>query len=330
MTSRQDDSNNIDGEAGSAALEPDSASGTSDSAVFRSGFVALAGRPNAGKSTLLNAVMGEKFAITSNVPQTTRHRLRAIYDADDVQMILVDTPGIHKPHDSLGEELNYSAIQGITDVDVVAFLLDASKPVGKGDIFVLKQLAQAKGAAKVLVVNKADLVSQEECELQVVRASRHLKFDDVVVCSALKGFNVDGFVQTVKQMLPEGPRWFPEGMETDQPIEVIVAEFVREKILRSSYDEVPHAVGVMVDEMSYHEKSDLYRIFATVYVERESQKGIIIGNKGANIKKVGTAARKDLEHFLGSKCFLDLNVKVKRNWRRDAAQIRRFGYGEGL
>lgn len=308
-----------------------SSSAAQDSNIeFRSGFVALAGRPNAGKSTLLNAVMGEKFAITSNVAQTTRHRLRAIYDDDDSQIILVDTPGIHKPHDSLGEELNHSAIQGITDVDVIAFLLDASKPVGKGDIFVLNQLKQAKESSKVLVVNKADKVSQQEAQKQADLACEHLKFEDVVVCSAITGFNVDGFLQTIKALLPKGPRWFPKGTQTDQPIEVIVAEFIREKILRSSYDEVPHAVGVMVDDMEYRKRNDLYRIFATIYVERNSQKGIIIGNKGENIKKVGIEARCDLEHFLGTKCFLDLNVKVKKNWRRDATQIRRFGYGEGL
>ena len=296
---------------------------------FRSGFVTLVGRPNAGKSTLLNAVMGEKIAITSNVPQTTRHRFRAVYDTDDMQMILVDTPGIHKPHDPLGEELNHSAIQGIHDVDVVAFLLDASKPVGKGDLFVLRELAQVK-SAKILVVNKADLVGQHEAELQVKRASRELAFDDVVVCSALKGFNVDGFVAAVRNLLPEGPRWFPEGTDTDQPTEVIIAEFVREKILRSTYDEVPHAIGVMVDELEYVRKKDLYRIMATIYVERESQKGIIIGKKGENIKAIGSSARADLEHFLGARCHLELQVKVKKRWRNDAAQIRRFGYGDGL
>ncbi len=322
--------NNIDDSDGFDGLDISLTNATDLNTELRSGFVALTGRPNAGKSTLLNAVMGEKFAITSNVAQTTRHRLRAIYDDDDSQIILVDTPGIHKPHDSLGEELNHSAIQGITDVDVIAFLLDASKPVGKGDIFVLNQLKAARESAKVLVVNKADKVSQKEAQAQVSRASEHLKFNDVVVCSALTGFNVDGFLQTIKGLLPLGPRWFPKGTQTDQPIEVIVAEFIREKILRSSYDEVPHAVGVMVDDMEYKEVSDLYRIFATIYVERNSQKGIIIGSKGENIKKIGIDARKDLEYFLGTRCFLDLNVKVKKNWRRDASQIRRFGYGEGL
>ncbi|MCR5846356.1 MAG: GTPase Era [bacterium] len=296
---------------------------------FKSGFVTLVGRPNAGKSTLLNAVMGEKIAITSNTPQTTRHRFRAVYNDDGMQMIMVDTPGIHKPHDPLGEELNKSAIQGIHDVDVIAFLVDASKPIGKGDAFILKELEQTK-EKKLLVVNKADLVSQHEVELQVTRAERLAKFDGVVAISALKDFNVEGFINAVRELLPEGPRWFPEDMDTDQPTEVIVAEFIREKILRSTYDEVPHAVGVMVDEMEYVEGKDLYRIFATIYVERDSQKGIIIGNKGEGIKRIGSSARKDLEHFLGANCFLSLKVKVKKNWRKDAAQIRRFGYGDGI
>ncbi len=296
---------------------------------FKSGFVTLIGRPNAGKSTLLNAVMGEKIAITSNVPQTTRHRFKAVYDTDYMQMILVDTPGIHKPHDPLGEELNRSAIQGIHDVDIVAFLLDASKDVGKGDLFVLKELEQVD-AAKLLVVNKADLVDQQQSELQITRASRSFKFDDVIVCSALTGFNVDGFIQAVYSLLPEGPRWFPEGMETDQPIEVIIAEFIREKVLYMTYDEVPHAVGVIVDELEYDEDRDMYRIFVSIFVERDSQKGIIIGHRGEGIKRVGSQARVDLEHFLGSHCHLDLKVKVKKRWRNDATQIRRFGYGEGL
>ena len=245
---------------------------------FKSGFVTLVGRPNAGKSTLINAIMGKKIAITSNTAQTTRHRFRAVLTREGFQLILVDTPGLHKPHDALGEELNTSALKALEDVDVVAFLVDASKPVGTGDEWVAAQLKRAR-SKKILV--------------------------------------------------PPGPAWFPTDMETDQPIEVVVAEFIREKILRSFHDEVPHAIGVRVEEMEYDRKKDLYRIFAIVYVERDSQKGIIIGKKGAAIKQIGTEARQDLEQLLGCRVFLDLSVKVKKNWRRDANQIRRFGYGEG-
>lgn len=297
---------------------------------FRSGFVTLVGRPNAGKSTLINAVVGHKVAITSNTAQTTRHRFRAIVTREDMQMIMVDTPGMHKPHDALGEELNTSAVKAMEDVDVVAFLVDASKPVGTGDEWVARQVREVRGARKILVITKADLVSKETA-IQQLEAARALgTWDDEVVLSSKNGFNVEGFVQAVAKWLPEGPKWFPEDMDTDQPFEVLVAEFIREKILRSYRDEVPHSIGVVADQMTYDRKKDMYRIFANVYVERDSQRGIIIGKGGEAIKKVGIEARRDLEQMLGCKVFLDMQVKVKKNWRRDLNQIRRFGYGEGM
>ena len=296
---------------------------------FKSGFVTLVGRPNAGKSTLLNAIMGKKIAITSNTAQTTRHRFRAVHTTDAVQMIIVDTPGLHKPQDALGEELNTSAIKALEDVDVVAMLIDASKPIGRGDEWVAAQVRAAKGSAKICVLSKTDLASDAEISAQREAAEKLCDWDAMVALSAETGRNVDAFVEEVQFLLPEGPAWFPADMETDQPIEVVVAEFIREKILRSFHDEVPHAIGVRVEEMEYDRKKDLYRIFAIVYVERDSQKGIIIGKKGAAIKQIGTEARQDLEQLLGCRVFLDLSVKVKKNWRRDANQIRRFGYGEG-
>lgn len=301
----------------------------SESTAFRSGFVTLVGRPNAGKSTLLNAVMGDKIAITSNTAQTTRHRFRAIYDSDNCQIVMVDTPGLHKPHDALGEELNRSALKALEDVDVVAMLVDASKPVGTGDEWVAQHVKNAR-AYRILVISKADLVSQEECNAQIARMQEIMTFEDVVVCSATTGMNVQGFVDAVYKALPEGPRWFPEGTRTDQPEEVLVAEFIREKILIMTREEVPHAVGVQVDEFKYDRKKNLCSIMATIYVERESQKGIIIGKGGKLIKEIGIQARADLERLLQSRVYLDLRVKVKRDWRRDASQIRRFGYGEGL
>ena len=261
---------------------------------FKSGFVTLVGRPNAGKSTLINAIMGKKIAITSNTAQTTRHRFRAVLTREGFQLILVDTPGLHKPHDALGEELNTSALKALEDVDVVAMLIDG-----------------------------------EQLDRQRFAAAQLGDWDAVVELSSQTGEHVQDFVDEVVALLPPGPAWFPTDMETDQPIEVVVAEFIREKILRSFHDEVPHAIGVRVEEMEYDRKKDLYRIFAIVYVERDSQKGIIIGKKGAAIKQIGTEARQDLEQLLGCRVFLDLSVKVKKNWRRDANQIRRFGYGEG-
>lgn len=298
--------------------------------TFHSGFVALVGRPNAGKSTLTNALVGEKVAITSDTPQTTRHRLRAVLDLDAAQIVIVDTPGLHKPHDALGEELNRSALKALEDVDVAAMLIDATKPIGRGDEWVAEHLIKAGRAKRLLVITKADIASAEQVEAQLQRAKKLVPFDETIVVSATEGFNLEGFVAAVAEVLPEGPRWFPQGMGTDQPLEVMVAEFVREKILRTTFDEVPHAVGVQVEELKADPKRDMTHIWAVIYVERDSQKGIIIGKGGEAIKRVGTEARHDLERLLGTKVFLELTVKVKKDWRRDASQIRRFGYGEGL
>ena len=304
-------------------------SASSDQTPFRSGFVALVGRPNAGKSTLTNALCGQKVAITSDTPQTTRHRLRAIVDRPDLQLIIVDTPGIHKPHDALGDELNTSALKALEDVDVACLLIDATKPVGTGDVWVAEQLRRLH-CRKVLVITKVDISDPAQVAAQLEAARALADFDDEIVVSAVEGFNVEGFIACVGRYMPEGPRWFPEGMGTDQPLEVVVAEFIREKILLKTRDEVPHSVGVQVATMTQDARKDLVRIYADIYVERDSQKGIVIGRGGSLLKEVGTEARADLERLLGSKVYLDLNVKVKKDWRRDATQVRRFGYGEGL
>ena len=214
---------------------------------FKSGFVTLVGRPNAGKSTLINAIMGKKIAITSNTAQTTRHRFRAVLTREGFQLILVDTPGLHKPHDALGEELNTSALKALEDVDVVAFLVDASKPVGTGDEWVAAQLKRAR-SKKILVLSKIDLVDGEQLDRQRFAAAQLGDWDAVVELSSQTGEHVQDFVDEVVALLPPGPAWFPTDMETDQPIEVVVAEFIREKILRSFHDEVPHAIGVRVEE----------------------------------------------------------------------------------
>lgn len=319
-----------DGREGTGSgAAPDLGLGAVAGGGFHSGFVTLVGRPNAGKSTLVNAVVGTKVAITSSTPQTTRHRFTAIHDEPNQQIVMVDTPGIHKPIDALGEELNRSALQALADVDVIAFLIDSTKTVGKGDSWIARYLEKTD-AKKLLVITKTALSTPEQVARQIARARELADFDATVTVSALEGHNVDGFIEAVGSYLPEGPRWFPEGTDTDQPLEIIIAEFVREKILRSTTDEVPHAVGVMTDELEYDDAKDLYRISATVYVEHESQKGIIIGARGAKIKQIGSEARVDLEKFLGGRVYLDLHVKVKKDWRRDASQIRRFGYGEGL
>ena len=311
------------------AENPDMADGVGlQQAELHSGFLTLVGRPNVGKSTLLNAIMGKKIAITSSTAQTTRHRFRGIYNRPDAQLIIVDTPGVHKPQDALGEELNESAMKGMEDVDVVAFLLDASMPFGRGDEWVLKNVARSH-AQKVLVVSKVDKVDEQTLESQIEAAREKADWDAICPLSSVTGEGVEEFIDEVCALLPEGPRWFPEDMETDQPLEVMIAEFIREKILYFAHDEVPHAVGVVCEELEYDRKKKLYCIYALIYVERESQKGIIIGKHGHGISRIGKQAREDLEQLLGKRVYLDLRVKARKNWRRDLNQIKRFGYGEG-
>ncbi len=304
------------------SLQPDAQSD------FCSGFVTLIGRPNAGKSTIINAVMGKKVAITSSTPQTTRHRFRAVLTSEHYQLVLVDTPGIHKPHDVLGEELNRSASKAIEAVDAICFVLDASKPFGTGDEWILDSI-KSSSAPKILVVSKTDLVGKDTVLAQIDAATNDYKFDSIIDVSAYNGSNINKFINLVSAFLPHGPLWFPPDLTTDQAVEVIIAEFIREKVLTSTFEEVPHAVGVQVEELEYDNKKNLYSIYAIIYVERESQKGILIGHHGERIKHIGTQARLDLAQFLGAKVYLDLRVKLRKNWRRDANQIRRFGYGEG-
>lgn len=290
---------------------------------FKSGFVALVGRPNAGKSTLLNACFGKKVAITSPVAQTTRRRMRAVVNRPGCQIVFVDTPGIHKPKDGLGSELNKSALAELSDVDVVCFTLDATKPFGRGDAWVAGKVAQS-GAKKVLVITKADVAKPEQVISQIAEAKKLIDFDDEIVTSSTEGFNVEAFIDTVSAFLPEGPRWFPEGMGTDTDDETLVSEFVREKVLLRTREEIPHSVGVICDMIE--RDGNLTRVCATIYVEREGQKGILIGKGGDMIKHIGSDARRDLERLFGTKVYLTLDVKVKRGWRNDEDQIKRFGY----
>lgn len=292
---------------------------------FRSGFVALVGRPNAGKSTLLNACMGEKVAITSPVAQTTRRRMRAVINTPTSQLVIIDTPGLHKPKDALGSELNKSALGELADADAVAFLVDATKPVGRGDEWVANHVARADADYKLLVLTKADIAGPEQVAAQLEAARALCDFDDELVVSAREGFNVDAFVGLVSEHLPEGPRWFPEGMDVDATPEDLVAEFVREKLFLHLRQELPHSVGVLCESLEYADDGHA-SIEATILVERSGQRGIVLGKGGQMIKRVGIEARCDIERLLGCKVFLDLTVRVAPAWRRDEREIRRLGY----
>lgn len=292
---------------------------------FRSGFVALVGRPNAGKSTLLNACMGEKVAITSPVAQTTRRRMRAVINTPASQLVIIDTPGLHKPKDALGSELNKSALGELADADAVAFLVDATKSVGRGDEWVANHVARAEAGYKLLVLTKADIAGPEQVAAQLAAARALCDFDDELVVSAREGFNVDAFVGLVSEHLPEGPRWFPEGMDVDATPEDLVAEFVREKLFLNLRQELPHSVGVLCESIEYADDGHA-SIEATILVERSGQKGIVLGKGGQMIKRVGIEARRDIERLLGCKVYLDLTVRVAPAWRRDEREIRRLGY----
>ncbi|WP_058270417.1 GTPase Era [Olsenella massiliensis] len=289
-----------------------------------SGFVALVGRPNAGKSTLLNACYGGKIAITSNVAQTTRRRMRAVINTDDTQVVIVDTPGLHKPQDALGKELNRAALSSLADVDVAAFLVDATKPVGRGDEWVASHVEASGAPYKLLVITKADLVEPERAAAQLHAAAALAHFDEGIIVSAKEGFNVDVFLRLVSAHLPLGPSWFPEDMDVDMTDEELVAEFVREKVLLNLREEVPHSVGVVCDGIEWA-KDGHASVRATIVVEREGQKGIVIGHKGAMIKRIGISARRDVERLLDAPCYLDLRVQVRPAWRRDQSEIRRMG-----
>ena len=298
---------------------------TEKNVPFTSGFVALVGRPNAGKSTLLNAIMGEKLAITSPVAQTTRRRMRAVVNTDHSQLVIIDTPGLHKPKDALGSELNKSALGELADADAVAFLVDATKPVGRGDEWVANHVARAEAGYKLLVLTKADIAGPEQVAAQLEAARALCDFDDELVVSAREGFNVDAFVGLVSEHLPEGPRWFPEGMDVDATPEDLVAEFVREKLFLHLRQELPHSVGVLCESLEYADDGHA-SIEATILVERAGQKGIVLGKGGQMIKRVGIEARRDIERLLGCKVYLDLTVRVAPAWRRDEREIRRLGY----
>ncbi|HEX7302740.1 GTPase Era [Lentzea sp.] len=295
---------------------------------YRSGFACFVGRPNAGKSTLTNALVGTKVAITSSKPQTTRHTIRGIVHREDGQLVLVDTPGLHRPRTLLGQRLNDLVRETWSEVDVVGFCVPADQKVGPGDKFIAAELEKvAKRTPVIGIVTKTDLVSQQQVMEQLLALQKVMEFAEIIPVSAVDGFQVDRLSDLLLQKLPEGPQLFPDGDLTDEPEQTLVAELIREAALEGVRDELPHSIAVVVEEMMPREgRDDLIDIHAFVFVERPSQKAIILGHRGERLKQVGTAARKQIERLLGSRVYLDLHIKIAKDWQRDPKQLRRLGF----
>ncbi|TYK48150.1 GTPase Era [Actinomadura decatromicini] len=294
---------------------------------FRAGFACFIGRPNVGKSTLMNALVGTKVAITSSRPQTTRRAIRGIVHRPDAQLVVVDTPGLHKPRTLLGERLDSLVRSTLTEVDVIGFCVPADQPVGPGDKYIARELAGVKKTPVVAIVTKTDLASPDQVAERLAAVGGLGEFADIVPCSAERGFQVDLVGDLLISHLPDGMPLYPEGDLTDEPEQVLVAELIREAALEGVRDELPHSIAVVVDEMNAREgRADLVDVYAHLFVERSSQKGIIIGHKGARLREVGAAARRQIEALLGTKVFLDLRVSVLKDWQRDPKQLRRLGF----
>ncbi|MGO2244103.1 MAG: GTPase Era [Pseudolactococcus laudensis] len=293
--------------------------------TFKSGFVSIIGRPNVGKSTLLNHVMGQKIAIMSDKAQTTRNKIQGIYTTENEQIVFIDTPGIHKPHNALGDYMVESAYSTLREVDTVLFMVPADEPRGKGDNMIIERLKQAN-VPVILVVNKIDKVHPDQLLAQIDDFRTQMDFKEVVPISALEGNNTEKLLEILKSNLEEGFKYFPDDMITDHPERFLVGEMIREKVLILTREEVPHSIAVTVDSMKRDEDTGEIHIMATIYVERKSQKGIILGKGGDMIRKVGKMARRDIEVMLGDKVYLETWVKIKSNWRDKKIDIQAMGY----
>jgi GTP-binding protein Era len=292
---------------------------------FKSGFAGIVGRPNVGKSTLVNNLVHRKLAIISEKPQTTRNKIRCVLTRDDAQVVFVDTPGFHKPRNALGERLNKAVRETLQEVDAVVFMLDGTQTIGKGDLFIAGELSRLSTPV-VAVVNKIDKLTPERVEAQTAVVRTMGEYVDVIPLSAKTGENVHALIEKIVELLPPGPKYYPDDMVTDQPLSFVVAELIREKILHLTREEVPHSVAVVVEEIEKREDKDLVDIEAVIYVERDSQKGIIIGKGGRMLKEIGTRAREEIEPLLGEQVFLRLTVKVEKDWSKRMQAVRRMGY----
>jgi GTPase len=296
---------------------------------FRSGFVCFVGRPNTGKSTLTNALVGTKVAITSKRPQTTRHTIRGIVHQENFQIILVDTPGLHRPRTLLGKRLNELVRDTYTEVDVIGLCIPADEAIGPGDRWIVDQIRSAAPKTTLFViVTKIDKVPKDRVAAQLLAANELVAGSaEIVPVSAVAGTQVDMLIDLLAAALPVGPAYYPDGELTDEPEEILMAELIREAALEGVRDELPHSLAVVIDEVNPREgRDDLIDVYALLYVERDSQKGIIIGKGGARLREVGTAARVQIEKLLGTKVYLDLRVKVAKNWQSDPKQLGRLGF----
>lgn len=291
---------------------------------FKSGFISIIGRPNVGKSTLLNRLVGQKVAIMSDTPQTTRNKIQGVVTTDQAQMIFIDTPGIHKPKHRLNDFMLKSAYSTFGEVDVILFMVNAEEKRGAGDNFIMEKIAGIS-TPKFLVINKIDKVHPEELLKIITDYTSQYEFTEVVPISAANGNNVESLLTTIQNYLPAGPQYYPADQVTDHPEYFIVAEFIREKVLQLTKDEVPHSVAVVVDSMQRNENGKIH-VYATIIVDRSSQKGIIIGKGGKMLKEIGIRARRDIENMLGDKIFLELWVKVQKDWRDKQAYLQDYGY----
>ncbi|MEU4649275.1 GTPase Era [Nocardia fluminea] len=296
---------------------------------FRSGFVCFVGRPNTGKSTLTNALVGTKIAITSSRPQTTRHTIRGIVHRENAQLILVDTPGLHRPRTLLGQRLNDLVRDTYSEVDLIALCIPADEKIGPGDRWIVEQIRMMAPKTKILgVVTKIDKVGRDEIAHQLMALSKLLGPEaEVVPVSAVKGEQVEVLVDVIASQMQEGPAFYPDGEITDEPEETLMAELIREAALEGVRDELPHSLAVVIEDIEpYEANEDMLEVHALLYVERPSQKAIIIGKNGARLKEVGTNARKQIEHILGTRIYLNLHVKVAKDWQRDPKQLGKLGF----
>jgi len=292
---------------------------------MKSGFVSIIGRPNSGKSTLLNRLVGEKVSIVTNKPQTTRHVVKGIVTTDQGQIVFIDTPGVHKPIHRMNEHMMKSVRESINDADIVGLIVDCSVPYGRGDEFTL-DLVQGATTKTFLILNKIDLIPKKNVLPIIDRYSKLATFDEVIPISAKSGENVETFVAQIMKYLPEGPMFYPSEQISDQKERSIASEMIREKVILLTEEELPYSTAVIIDR--FEEEKNLNRIYASIFVERDSQKGIVIGKGGEKLKEIGTAARQDLEAFFDRKVFLELHVKVKKGWRDDENTLRTLGLHE--